>query len=141
MCSKPTEYVVSLTNGKDLNLLLEDAKDWAHVGLCIFGQKRFQCHGLAFRTPEHKDKSDVCQIAPFALLPTPFPRDLFEQAVKVQEVLDLNFSNSKIQAMNLLYFRISWDYDFLIKSHEAVIKTDEFTRKMVEILTHVHNEG
>jgi len=43
--------------------------------------------------------------------------------------------------MNLLYFRISWDYDFLIKSHEAVIKTDEFTRKMVEILTHVHNEG
>lgn len=43
--------------------------------------------------------------------------------------------------MNLLYFRISWDYDFLIKSHEAVIKTDEFTRKIVEILESVHKEG
>ncbi|KIH47455.1 putative glutathione synthase, partial [Ancylostoma duodenale] len=37
-------------------------------------------------TKEHKDRSDVCQTAPFALLPTPFPRKLFEQAVKVQNV-------------------------------------------------------
>jgi hypothetical protein len=43
--------------------------------------------------------------------------------------------------MNLLYFRASWDYDFLMKSHEAVIKTDVFIRKLSEIMTKVRQEG
>lgn len=43
--------------------------------------------------------------------------------------------------MNLLYFRISWDYDFLMRAHSEVVRTDEFTRKMAETLTKVHQEG
>ncbi|VDM81503.1 unnamed protein product [Strongylus vulgaris] len=43
-------------------------------------------HGLVMRTKEHKEKSDLCQTTAITLLPTPFPRKLFEQAVKVQNV-------------------------------------------------------
>lgn len=39
-----------------------------------------------FRTKEHKDRSDYCQNAPFALLPSPFPKALFKEALKVQPV-------------------------------------------------------
>lgn len=34
----------------------------------------------------------------------------------------------RFQATNLLYFRMSWDYEFLIESHAEVVKTDDFTR-------------
>ncbi|KHN87278.1 Glutathione synthetase [Toxocara canis] len=100
-----------------LKRMVEDAVDWAHG------------HGMVMRTPQHKDRSDVCQTAPFTLLPSPFPRRIFQQAVDIQ------------QATNLLYFRISWDYDFLIKSHADVVKTDDFTRHFVEILKRVHEAG
>lgn len=52
-----------------------------------------------------------------------------------------NVSFLAVKAINLLYFRISWDYDFLIRAHAEVIKTDEFTRRMAEILTHITREG
>jgi len=46
-----------------------------------------------------------------------------------------------LQAMSLLYFKISWDYDFLVKAHEEVVKSDEFTKKMMQILSQIHHEG
>uniref|UniRef100_A0A0N5AEN1 Glutathione synthetase n=1 Tax=Syphacia muris TaxID=451379 RepID=A0A0N5AEN1_9BILA len=100
-----------------LNNLVEDAVDWAHAV------------GMIMRTSEHVDTSDICQMAPFTLFPSPFPRFLFEQAMGVQE------------AMNLLYFRVSWDYDFLVAAHNDVAKTDEFTRNLVNIFKAVHGEG
>ncbi|KAL3085808.1 hypothetical protein niasHT_034216 [Heterodera trifolii] len=102
---------------QQLNLLVEDALDWAH------------CFGLVLRTTEHKDRSDVCQAAPFALFPSPFPRNLFDEAMAVQKDL------------NLLYFRISWDLEFLKEAHQHVIPSDAFTRKMLEILEDVHSGG
>lgn len=43
--------------------------------------------------------------------------------------------------MNLLYFKISWDYEFLVESHKDVIKSDEFTREMLQILQTIFAEG
>ncbi|CAK5049800.1 unnamed protein product [Meloidogyne enterolobii] len=104
-------------NYQQLPSIIEDAMDWAH------------CNGLIFRTKEHKDRSDICQIAPFSLLPSPFPRRLFDQALSVQK------------ALNLLYFKVSWDYEFLKQAHQQVIKSDEFTRRLMSILDVVYKEG
>ncbi|KAI1728458.1 eukaryotic glutathione synthase, ATP binding domain-containing protein [Ditylenchus destructor] len=112
------EYVENLSIPSDeFSIILEDAVDWAHA------------YGLVLRTPDHKDRSDHCQTAPFALFPSPFPRALFQQAMDVQK------------AMNLLYFRLSWDIPFLVQCHEKVIETDEFTRRLVDILVKVQNDG
>ncbi|VDP02966.1 unnamed protein product [Heligmosomoides polygyrus] len=81
------------------------------------------------RTKEHKDRSDICQTAPFALLPTPFPRKLFEQAINVQNL------------MASLYHEIAYDYDFLIECHKDVVKTDAFTRGLIDILKQIRDEG
>lgn len=35
--------------------------------------------------------------------------------------------------MNLLYFRIAWDFDFLIAAHSEVVKTDEFVRSLLTL--------
>ncbi|KAL6736756.1 hypothetical protein Aduo_007070 [Ancylostoma duodenale] len=102
---------------KRVDELLESSVDWAHA------------HGLVMRTKEHKDRSDVCQTAPFALLPTPFPRKLFEQAVKVQNLIAT------------LYHEIAYDYDFLIECHKEVVKTDPFTKGLIDILKKVRDEG
>lgn len=44
------------------------------------------------------------------LLPSPFPKELYEQAVDAQ------------QALNELYFRIACDHDFLMDAYKDVIK-------------------
>ncbi|MFH4978537.1 hypothetical protein AB6A40_005246 [Gnathostoma spinigerum] len=100
-----------------LHCLVEDAVDWA------------QAHGMVMRTPEHKDRSDICQIAPFTLLPSLFPRQMFDLAVKIQKVT------------NLLYHRIAFDHDFLVMSLEAVARTDDFTRNLMKIYDAVYKDG
>lgn len=64
-----------------------------------------------------------------ALLPSPFPRKLFQQAVDVQTL------------MNLLYFRISFDKKFLVEAHEHVVHTDEFTKNMVDCFVKTVENG
>uniref|UniRef100_A0A1I8B3B8 Glutathione synthetase n=1 Tax=Meloidogyne hapla TaxID=6305 RepID=A0A1I8B3B8_MELHA len=108
---------IFVNNYQQLPSIIEDAMDWAH------------CNGLILRTKEHKDRSDICQIAPFSLFPSPFPRRLFDQALSVQK------------ALNLLYFKVSWDYEFLKQAHQQVIKSDEFTRRLMSILDIVYKEG
>lgn len=111
------DYVEQIVQDSYLSLLVEDALDWS------------QCFGLVLRTKEHKDRSDICQNAPFALLPSPFPRLMFHQAIDIQK------------EMNLLYFKISWDYGFLLEAHRDVIKSDDFTKKMVQILQQIYKDG
>ncbi|CAJ0607091.1 unnamed protein product [Cylicocyclus nassatus] len=100
-----------------LNELIESSNDWAHA------------HGLVMRTKEHKDKSDVSQTTPITLLPTPFPRKLFEQALRVQNLVAT------------LYHDIAYDFDFLIECHKDVITTDSFTKGLIDILKQVRDEG
>lgn len=43
--------------------------------------------------------------------------------------------------MSKLYFRVSYDINFLLKSLEPVIKNDQFTRNLVDIMKKVNEEG
>lgn len=105
-----------------------------------------QANGFVMRTRENSDRSDVCQVTPHTQLPSKFPRKIFEQAIEVQQVIiaQVFYSNTKyshMQDMNELYFRISWDYDFIRESHRQVVLTDEFTRKLMDIYTHIYKEN
>ncbi|PAV62299.1 hypothetical protein WR25_08118 isoform B [Diploscapter pachys] len=97
--------------------LVEDTHDYAHA------------NGLVMRTREANTSSDVCQTCPIALLPSPFPRKIFQQAVQVQDIIAQ------------LYHEIAYDYDFLLKCHENVIQTDPFTKGLVDILKAVKEQG
>uniref|UniRef100_A0A183C5U9 Glutathione synthetase n=1 Tax=Globodera pallida TaxID=36090 RepID=A0A183C5U9_GLOPA len=74
--------------------------------------------------------SNICAVPPpITLLPSPFPRELYEQAVDVQ------------QQLNELYFRIASDHEFLMDSFKDVIKSDPFMARFVQIAKMVHEEG
>ncbi|KAL3993993.1 glutathione synthetase [Acanthocheilonema viteae] len=104
---------LKIIDDKLIKQIVEDTVDWAHA------------NGMVMRTATASDRSDICQTAPCTLFPSPFPSSLFQEAMDIQ------------QAFNVLYFRVSWDFDFLIKSHAEVVKTDDFTRHFVEILNAV----
>ncbi|CAG9536509.1 unnamed protein product [Cercopithifilaria johnstoni] len=106
---------LQIIDEKLIKQLVEDAVDWAHA------------NGMVMRTATATDSSDICQTAPCTLFPSPFPCILFQEAMDIQ------------QTFNMLYFRISWDFDFLIKSHAEVVKTDDFTRHFVEILNAIRS--
>ncbi|VDN90522.1 unnamed protein product [Brugia pahangi] len=108
---------LELIDGKLIKQLVEDTIDWAHA------------HGMVMRTAITTDRSDICQTAPCTLFPSPFPYNLFQEAMDIQ------------RTFSLLYFRISWDFDFLIKSHAEVVKTDDFTRHFVEIFNAVRTSN
>jgi glutathione synthetase len=111
-------YVLdSVKNEQELNELVEYAIDYAHS------------IGLIGRTAEHKGTSDVAEAPPLSLLPSPFPRELYEQAISVQKTL------------NELYFRISMDHDFLVESYKDVVKSDMFIKRLMEMMEIVHVEG
>uniref|UniRef100_A0A2K6VH46 Glutathione synthetase n=1 Tax=Onchocerca volvulus TaxID=6282 RepID=A0A2K6VH46_ONCVO len=108
---------LELIDKKLIKQLSEDVIDWAHA------------HGMVMRTTTAADRSDICQTVPCTLFPSPFPYCLFQEAMNIQ------------QAFSLLYFRVSWDFDFLINSHAEVVKTDDFTRHFVEILNAVRTSS
>ncbi|EGT56341.1 hypothetical protein CAEBREN_22530 [Caenorhabditis brenneri] len=100
-----------------LEELTGDLHDFAHA------------HGLVMRLANDKLSSEVCQTTPLTLLPSPFPKNVFEQAVKLQDLYAL------------LYHTIAYDFDFLVDIHKNVVKTDEFIRNMIEILKKVKAQG
>ncbi|GMR36987.1 hypothetical protein PMAYCL1PPCAC_07182 [Pristionchus mayeri] len=100
-----------------LHSLVEDAQDWAHAS------------GLVMRSADAKSSSDSCIHAPFSLLPAPFPASLYRQAIQVQD------------ATARLYHRLAYDAQWLLAAHENVVKTDEFTRNLCDILKKVTDEG
>ncbi|KAG8446242.1 hypothetical protein GDO86_013911 [Hymenochirus boettgeri] len=85
--------------------------------------------GVLMRTKESPNSSDVVNFAPFALLPSPVPRSLFEQAESVQE------------DFNLLVDRISQDSAFLEQTFSSTVKVDDFIERLFRILSHVQKEG
>uniref|UniRef100_A0A914H5E9 Glutathione synthetase n=1 Tax=Globodera rostochiensis TaxID=31243 RepID=A0A914H5E9_GLORO len=109
----------SKNENEEINIqaIVDDAIDYAHK------------ISLITLPTNHRERSDLAVITPFSLFPTPFPRDLFELAQKVQK------------AYNLLYFRISNDFDFLVETFEPVAVTNESVRTMLNILKSVHAEG
>lgn len=93
-------------------------------------------HAIVYRPPLTSEESSSASFetsvihAPFALYPSPFPRQLFDLATDIQ----LTYSE--------LYARISTDFDFL----EQVIggnvsKVDEFQGQLWKIAKAVREEG
>jgi hypothetical protein len=97
--------------------LITGAQDYAHsIGLCA-------------RTAEYRYRSDIASAPPLALLPSPFPAELFRRAVGVQGTL------------NELYFRISRDHHFLMDAYRDVVKGDPYIARCVQIARQIHAEG
>ncbi|KAJ4482475.1 glutathione synthase [Lentinula aciculospora] len=79
-------------------------------------------HGLLYLPPGAQPSAPTSAIhAPISLFPTPFPRDLFKQAQKLQSIY------------NILYSRIAMDTEFLdqtMGTEVGVGQVDEFTGKL-----------
>jgi glutathione synthase len=102
--------------------LVKEAVDWA-LG-----------HALVLRTPAAAlggpPSSTSVVHGPITLLPTPFPRQLFEEAVRVQT------------PYNALYAHISCDKAFLTKViGQAVARVDEFQGRLWALWQQVTDEG
>ncbi|XP_047540132.1 glutathione synthetase-like isoform X1 [Vanessa atalanta] len=105
----PLEHKVLVT-------VIEKAKDWALM------------HGVGMRDKKHFTK-DAIQIAPFVLLPSPFPRTEFNKAIELQPIL------------NELMHKVAHDDDFLEHTLQNTLQVDEFTAKLFEIWVKVKDEG
>ncbi|KAL3109848.1 hypothetical protein niasHT_011151 [Heterodera trifolii] len=117
-------YVEQLVKSeKHLLSLRQFAVEWAHNNALIFRNKKVLASTDAIY------RSDVAVIAPFSLFPSPFPRHVFEDALAVQK------------ALNLLYFRVATDIDFLERAYSDLIKTDENFRNTMDVLRTVREEG
>ncbi|KAH0557820.1 glutathione synthetase-like [Cotesia glomerata] len=106
---------VPLPSG-ELEELIEKAQDWAIM------------HGLSIRENTNLRK-DSMQFAPFALLPSAFPRLQFQDACQIQTVL------------NGLIHKVAHDYEFLRETLAPTISVDPFTRKLFDIYQTVYKEG
>lgn len=101
---------------KELEELIDKAKDWALMnGMCLRSKVNFN--------------KNVLQFAPFALFPSPFPREEFQNACDIQIIL------------NILIHRVANDYDFLKETLQETIKVDNFTKNLFEIYEIVYKEG
>ncbi|XP_026332659.1 glutathione synthetase-like isoform X1 [Hyposmocoma kahamanoa] len=96
--------------------VVEKAKDWALM------------HGVGMRDKKQFSK-DAMQIAPFVLLPSPFPRTEFNKAVELQPIL------------NELMHKVSHDDEFLQHTLQNALQVDEFTASLYNIWTKVREEG
>ncbi|KAF2346251.1 Glutathione synthase [Trinorchestia longiramus] len=110
-CSIPLPLPQSL-----VKQLAADAKDFALL------------HGAGMR---YKDSysTDTLSMAPFFLLPTPFPRRDFEKVCALQPLI------------NKLMHNVAHNHHFLQKALQNTIKADDFTRRLWEIYTTVREEG
>lgn len=68
---------------------------------------------------------DLAVVWPTGLLPSPFPAELFDQALETQ------------QFVNELYFRISLDLEFLYNAYKDMMETDKWIQKQVELMEKV----
>ncbi|KAI8508675.1 hypothetical protein Bbelb_137740 [Branchiostoma belcheri] len=112
------EPVVPLPlDSSTLDSLTSSAKDWAVL------------NGVAFLTSARDDACDLYSFKRFALLPSPVPRFLFDQARAVQP------------DFNLLVHRVSQDREFLTRCLKSVVKVDTFTAGLFNIYEQVMEEG
>ncbi|XP_050673115.1 glutathione synthetase-like isoform X1 [Leptidea sinapis] len=103
-------------DNKVLVNVIEKAKDWALM------------HGVGMRDKKHFTK-DAIQIAPFVLLPSPFPRTEFAKAIELQPIL------------NELMHKVAHDEEFLESTLQNALQVDEFTAKLYDVWVKVRSEG
>ncbi|GAQ79430.1 glutathione synthetase [Klebsormidium nitens] len=101
--------------------LVQDALIWCSLHGLLVGDKDGKNSGV---TP------GVGLVhAPVSLLPTPFPRPLFEQAVEVAPIF------------NELVDKVSQDSEFLFSTLERARKTDSFTAGLLDIYRATLDKG
>lgn len=87
-------------------------------------------HGLIYRPAGSPPPSTHAHHAPVSLLPSPFPREAFESAVRLQPLL------------NELYARVALEDAFLERVIGGnVAKVDDFQKGLWEVYRQVRNEG
>ena len=84
--------------------------------------------GICMRRKDQFDR-DALHFAPFCLFPSPFPRDEYENAIKLQPVI------------NELMHKVAHDYNFLKESLKLTIEVDDFTGKLWQIYQTIMDEG
>ena len=105
----------TLRNDRQRKELINDAMLW-----CVQ-------HGLVVRTP---DSEHSTQHAPVSMLPTPFSKEKFQEALRLA------------QPFNELTHLISQDSDFILNSLEATAEGDSnFTGRLVDIFNIVRAEN
>uniref|UniRef100_A0A914H7U5 Glutathione synthetase n=1 Tax=Globodera rostochiensis TaxID=31243 RepID=A0A914H7U5_GLORO len=115
VCNDLEDYVEkSVHSETKLHELVDFAIEWAHN------------NGLIMRS---KEIYDMAEFAPVSLLPSLFPRHAFQKAVAVQ------------QAMQLLYFRVACDYEFMMDAYKDVVTTDNHLQQLVNIVKDAHEQG
>lgn len=67
--------------------------------------------------------------APFTLFPTPFPKRLYQECLGIQPIV------------SLLMFKIANDNSFIEESLDAIVKVDDFTKRLLDIHKKVQLEG
>ncbi|KAL3099482.1 hypothetical protein niasHS_002937 [Heterodera schachtii] len=102
---------------ESVQTLMEDAIDYSHK---VF---------LVTRLPTAKDKSNMSVFAPFTLFPSPYPREMYKQAIDVAK------------AMSLLYFRISRDLDFMKMVYKDVIASNSSIEQYMGFCEEMHAQG
>uniref|UniRef100_A0A914I0K1 Glutathione synthetase n=1 Tax=Globodera rostochiensis TaxID=31243 RepID=A0A914I0K1_GLORO len=75
------------------------------------------------------EQEDIAEFAPISLFPSPFPRKAFEKALAVQK------------DMNLLYFRVASDNEFMVEAFKDLIPGDAHIAKLWQIVQEVREEG
>jgi hypothetical protein len=96
-------------------------------------------HGITVRPVQSSERDHLASHAPVTLFPSLFPRNAWEQALKVQT------------AYNLVYARIANDVDWLgqiMNEYVAfaivyvrLVDVDDFVRQLWEVYQEVKNEG
>jgi len=101
---------------KTLEDVVSKAKDWAVM------------HGAGMRSKAAYNP-DSLNVAPFVLLPSPFPRREFEKAIKLQPLI------------NELVHKIACNHEFLEEVLSVTITVDPFTAGLYNIYKQVREEG
>uniref|UniRef100_A0A1B6E530 Glutathione synthetase n=1 Tax=Clastoptera arizonana TaxID=38151 RepID=A0A1B6E530_9HEMI len=99
-----------------LNDIVSKSKDWALM------------HGAGMRSKTNFS-SDSLVFAPFALLPSVFPKREFERAVELQPII------------NELMFNVAHDHNFLTENLKNTIEVDDFTRRLFQLYEIMLKEG
>ncbi|XP_065296765.1 glutathione synthetase-like isoform X1 [Dermacentor albipictus] len=84
-------------------------------------------HGVCMKSKSHEP--DSYTFVPFCLLPSPYPREAFQQVKALQE------------DVNLLIHRVAHDYEFLRDCLQSTIESDEFTASIFNIYDKVRDAG
>ena len=86
-------------------------------------------HGYALRPPQPRGPPNAASPAPLTLLPTPFPRRLYDLAVSISPIY------------NALYARIALDWAFLDDVMDGVAQVDPFQARLWEGWKSVRDEA